>query len=501
MKFFKSKTFKYGSAAVTLTVAVIAIVVAVNLIVSALSDHFGWYFDTSASGLFSFSDKSLDRLDRIDRENNRLTLCYFADENTLASSDYGNYVLTLTKQLETRYRDDSFITVEHLDNLDRDILEIRALFGDKYADTFEELYEEGQFVPGTMVIRNDTYELGADGEFVTDLAGNYREDYRIRVFSIADMYSSSGRAFLGEYRLTSHIVNVCSLSPTAYFLTGHGEMTIDEDGTYGQADYLVDLFESAGFTVRKLNLGQADFSNSTVEPSVAVIFGPKNDFTAEELSRLSAFVEKGGDLMLFADGTYYKLDNLNAFLSSYGAEIVNAKFKSGSDSSLSVDGFQFAARPDGEQPVLTAIEDRSGRLVVADCRVLRADSEKGAEALAYPPASAQLTGAVTEAAGNEAVALYSKAEGRGSVFVSGTTTLASSLIYEPGYLNRDLLLSVLTDMGAEGAPLNMEINALAADGLDITRSQSILYSVLLSVLPALLFAAAGVVVYVRRKRS
>ncbi len=499
MNLFKSKKFKYGTAAVMLTVAVIAIVVAVNLLVSALAGHFGWYLDTSAAGLFSFSEQSLDRMDRLDRENNKLTLCYFADENTLNASDYGRYVLSLSGELEKRYGD--FVSVKYLDNLDRDIIEIRELFGDKYADTFRQLYEEGSFVPGTMVIRNDTYEMGADGKFVTDLAGNYRPDYRLRVFSIADMYSESGRAFLGEFRLTGHVVSVCTLSPTAYFITGHGEMSIEEDGDFGKATYLADLLENTGFTLKKLNLGQADFAATAVEPSLAVIFAPKNDFTEAELSRLSSFVEEGGQLMMFADGVYYKLDNLNAFLGNYGVSIVNAKFKSGSDAALSVDGFQFSASLVSEAPAVAAIENRDGRLVVADCRVLRVDSSKGAAALVNPPASVQAVGAVTELDGREAVAVYSTGEGRGGVFVSGADSLASSLLYEPGYTNRDLLLSVLTDMGAEGAPLNTVISPLATDGLDITKSQSTAIAVLLSTLPALVFAVLGVVIYVRRKRS
>lgn len=500
MNLFKSKNFKYGSVAVALTVAVIAIVVVANVLLSALSDHFGWYADISSAGLSSFSDKSLDRLDEIDGENNRLTLYFFADENTLAADVYGQYILSLTKQLENRY---DFITVDYIEDLDKETFKLRSIFGQKkeYADLYKTMYENSEFVSGTMVIRNDTYELAADGQYVTDLTGNRIADYRIGVFSVSDMYSPSGQAFLGEYRLVGQIVNVCSLSPTAYFLTGHGEMSMEEDKTYGKAEYLVDLLGNAGFTVKKLNLKQANFAETIVYPTVAVIFAPQSDFTADELSRLSSFVEKGGKLLFFADGVYYKMDNLNAFLKTYGIEIVNAKFKSGSDASVSVDGFMFAAEGEKNHRVLTAIDDQTGKIVVSDCRVLRADAAKGAEVLLRAPASAALFGSEIEVTGREAVALYTKTETGGAVFATGSASLASSLTYEPAYTNRDFLLSVLLDMGAEKVPLNMEIKTLATDGLDLTRSQAILISVLLTVLPALLFAVVGTVVYFRRKRS
>ena len=56
-------------------------------------------------------------------------------------------------------------------------------------------------------------------------------------------------------------------------------------------------------------------------------------------------------------------------------------------------------------------------------------------------------------------------------------------------------------MGAEDVPLNLEIKPLANNSLNLTRSQSILWSVILVVVPTLLIAALGIFVNVRRKRS
>ncbi len=42
---FKKKTFQYGTAAVILVAATLALVVIFNVMLSLLSSHFGWYAD------------------------------------------------------------------------------------------------------------------------------------------------------------------------------------------------------------------------------------------------------------------------------------------------------------------------------------------------------------------------------------------------------------------------------------------------------------------------
>lgn len=496
MNLLKNKKFQYGSLAVLLTALILAVILVLNIIISMFSSHFGWYADTSSSGLFHFSERSLAMLDEIDRENNEIHIYYFCDENTLSETQYGKYVLTLTSELENRYADDEFVTVHHIEDINADIFEIGAIFGDKYAETLQEIYENRSISNGTMVIRNNTREVGEDGEFIKDT-----EDYRVDVFSITDMYSEASASFLGDYTLTARILGVCHLSPTVYFLTGHDEMTVAEDGTYGNAEYLVELFDSCGFTAKKLYLAQADFKKDTVKPSIAVIFAPRTDYTQTELDKLSAFVENGGHLMMFADSVQRKLDNLNAFLSQYGIGIGSEKFKSGLDSSLSLGDYTFIAENKSDSSVIQNLADRLPKTVVSDARVILVDAARGASAVLVAPDSAKLNKNEATLTGKEAIAAYSTAQGRGSVFACGAASLASSLIYAPSYANRDVLLSVMQEMGAEDLPINLEVKTLATDGLDLTRGQAVTLTVAVTAIPALLIIAVGTVVYVRRKRS
>jgi len=496
MNFLKDKKFKYGSVAVLLTALILAVVLVTNVFITMFSNHFGWYADTSSSGLFGFSDVSLSLLDKIDKENNEIHIYYFSDKNTLEQSQYGNYVLTLTNDLVARYGDDEFVTVHYIEDVNKDIFEIGAIFGDKYRSELDKLYDNQEIANGTMVIRNNTKEADVDGSFVEG-----SEDYRVDVFSITDMYSEVTASFVGDYVLTSRILGICHLTPTVYMMTGHDEMTVDEDGTYGNAEYLVTLFDTCGYEVKKLYLSQADFSQNRIDNAIAVIFAPRIDYTKDEIAKLSAFVEKGGHVMMFADSVYRKLDNLNEFLSRYGITIGSDKFKGDLSSSLSLGDYTFVCEIQKLHDVMDKIAATTKTVVVSDARVLEIDSAKGASEILLPPNSATLNNSGDEPKSNEVVAAYSAGENRGSVFVCGSASLASSLIYSPSYTNRDVLLSVMDEMGGEDIPINVSVKTLATDGLDLTRGEAITLSVVVSTIPAFLFVAIGIFVYARRKNS
>jgi len=205
--------------------------------------------------------------------------------------------------------------------------------------------------------------------------------------------------------------------------------------------------------------------------------------------------------MMFADSVYRKLDNLTEFLSRYGITVGQDKFKGDLSSSLSLGDYTFICESNAQSNILKKIAATTKTVVVSDARVLEIDSAKGASAILLPPNSATLNNSGDEAKGNEVVAAYSAGESRGSVFVCGSASLASSLIYTPSYTNRDVLLSVMDEMGGKNLPINVEIKTLATDGLDLTRGEAITLSVVVSCIPALLIVAVGTFVYVRRKNS
>ena len=60
-----SRKFKHGSVSFALTVLIIAAVLILNVIASALASRFSWmYLDMTAEGLYTLSDECIDLLDR-----------------------------------------------------------------------------------------------------------------------------------------------------------------------------------------------------------------------------------------------------------------------------------------------------------------------------------------------------------------------------------------------------------------------------------------------------
>lgn len=497
---FRQKNFQYGTAAVVLVAVVLACLVIFNVLLSLFSSYFGWYVDISGAGLFGFSDESLALLDTIDGEKNKITVYYMTDENTLSSSDYGKYVLSLTDALQNRY---DFVEVEHFESINTDLFEVAAVYGQKkeYAASFEQLYTEQGFTQGTIILRNDTYLLDENGDYLLSITGEKQTDYRVTTFSITELYSESSLSFLGDFYLTGRLMGICHSNLPAYFLMGHGDIPTEDDDDYGNATLLADLLATCGYAPEKLDLTQKNFVGDTAENALCVIFAPRIDLTATEIDRLSAFVQAGGHVMAFTDGTYYRLDKLTAFLSGFGITVANAKIQSGAESSLGDNGFMFVADTVWSDALLSTVTSREAKTVLASCRLLSLDETKGARALLAPPDSYAAVGNESEKPENAAAVAISSAEGRGSILVSGSTSLASSLMYFPSYNNRSLLLAVLADMGAEGLPLNVEVKSLATDGLDLTKGQATAISFVVSLVPAAIAAVVGTVIYIRRKRS
>ena len=55
----QGKRFRYGSAAAGLTAAVVVVVIALNVLFSALANHFMWYADMTDKNVFGVGDASV----------------------------------------------------------------------------------------------------------------------------------------------------------------------------------------------------------------------------------------------------------------------------------------------------------------------------------------------------------------------------------------------------------------------------------------------------------
>jgi hypothetical protein len=97
---------------------------------------------------------------------------------------------------------------------------------------------------------------------------------------------------------------------------------------------------------------------------------------------------------------------------------------------------------------------------------------------------------------------YSHIEQTSYVYACGSTDFASgkNLLGATAYGNRDLLLTVLRDIGREPVPVGLEFKPFADYTIDtITTSEATQYTIVLAIIPAIVALTCGVVVIVRRK--
>lgn len=269
---FSSRAFKSGAYAGALSALMVALVVAVNLVVSALPVRYT-QFDMTDDALYSLSDETLT-----------LAASLTSDVTIYDLSRSGAEDVMMQKLL-AQYGDASaHIHVEQKDPV--------------LYPTFAASYNAQDAAVGSLIV------TCGDRVRVIDQSELYTQTINYETYS----YDT---AFAGETRLTSAISYVTSEEmPVLYTVTGHGEATLPTAMTNSVTDRNV--------LVQELNL----LTGSVPEDAGAVLLNaPARDLSAEECATLSAYLANGGKLLLatsYATCSEEAMPNLSSLLAEYG---------------------------------------------------------------------------------------------------------------------------------------------------------------------------------------
>ena len=85
MNMFRTKKFRYGSVSVALVVVIVAAVILLNAIFTALSNKFLWFIDMTPNQIFTLSDEAIALLDTMENKN-EVTITFCADADVLESN-------------------------------------------------------------------------------------------------------------------------------------------------------------------------------------------------------------------------------------------------------------------------------------------------------------------------------------------------------------------------------------------------------------------------------
>jgi len=297
---FTSKKFKYGSYAVIFIAVVVAIVIALNAIVSILDRKYDWRFDLTKNQLYSLSEATDETLKK-------------ALDDKYAAFDITITFCAARDMFE--YYDSTRTDVTKYYSSVRDVAEEYAKLYDgtngkgkvtvRYVDITTDPAEANRLMQQAQLSKITWNNIIIQNTFNT-------EYYRVLAFDacyFTDEDTGELFMFQAENKLTAAIIQcVAAENITVAFTTGHGE-------SHGAR--LEEIFQLSTMNVMELDIEKDDIPP---EVKIIVISAPQYDFTYGEggaIDKLTRFMADKGtynSLMVFVNADTPDLPNLRDYL-------------------------------------------------------------------------------------------------------------------------------------------------------------------------------------------
>lgn len=272
IRLIKEKWLKETSLTILLVAIILAVFVVLNTIVSNLNLN---PIDFTKEKLYSLSDESKEEIKKIEQN---VTLYFFGYEEE----------------------------------------DTPVVLGKQYHDVNDKITVQ-------LVSATSRPDLASEyGITSTDKLAVASSSQRYKAVSSGDMYTYDTTTYqsidVTEQKLTNAILDVTIVSkPKVYFLTGHNEYGISEQGMmYVLSQYITNEV----YDVDTLDLISSDLPETC---DVLVIANPQKDFNDIETEKLNTYIKNGGNIIWLQDPYMnikkYSKDNfknLNNILSQFG---------------------------------------------------------------------------------------------------------------------------------------------------------------------------------------
>lgn len=459
--------FQGGSYSLMISAVVLALVIVVNLFVSALPTTLTKY-DISATKLYSITSNTKVVVNALKEDVTIYWIVQSGEEDEVIENLLGKY--------------------ESLS----DHIEVVKKNPDIYP-TFAEQYTDEIVANNSLVV-----ECGERSRYI-----GYDDIY----LQEADMQTYSyTTSFDGEGAVTSAIDYVVTDElPQLYTLEGHGEAELPES--------LSNQIEKANMERSTLSLLNVDAIPE--EADCILIYAPASDISEEEKNMLASYVTEGGKLLVIAGPTESgTLTNLYSLLSDYGVEAQEGVVVEGDREHYAFSA-PYVLMPDmGSSDITDALMDEGYYPIMPIAQGLTVgETDSGATVTELLTTS---EAAYSKAAGY-GITTYEKEEGDidgpFAVAVSVETEssgeiiwFASSVFLEDMYnsyssgANVNLGMNALSSLVGEREAIAIRSKSLNYNYLTISDSTaSLLKTLMIGVFP-LLYLGIGICVILRRKK-
>jgi len=284
------KKLKYGAAATVITVAVVAVVILLNVIVALFADRVNMNFDLTPNSDFAISEETQNYLASLTED---VEICTTVDEITFQTSE-SKYLKQAYEVLKKYAAGSDHVTIDFVD------MTVNPTYVEKYKQ-----YYNGSISENSIIIFNSSSN-------------------RIRVISVNDLFNTEINYYTmsqsivsskAEKVLTSAIMYITDPNPqTAVYLD-----VTTESATGGN---IQTMLEDDGFNVVKIDPLSEEIPE---DADLIVINSPLNDFSEELVDKLYNFMENGGNYgknMIYLASQYQNATpNIDAFLAEWGIKV------------------------------------------------------------------------------------------------------------------------------------------------------------------------------------
>ena len=323
-KAFNKRKLRYAGTSAALTALIIAAIIVVNVIFSALATRFLWYADLTPELVFTLSDECFDLIENGDdtfknSESPIEMVKKFRAENK-AYNEANNL-----KKGDAGWRDEN-VMIQIIFCDDIDVIEASYYQKTVYHTALELAVKFPEYIEviNYNIIRNPSavaqYKQTAndyiDPASVILTCGSEYRRYDIRSFYTFDSDTADTPwAYNAEKKFAAGILAVTRAeTPIACITNNHGESVLPSSAEAA--------LEDAGYEVKYLNLLEEEIP---ADCRLIVIYNPQADFMTteegamvDEIKKLDNFLDDTNSLMVFMSPETPVLADLEEYLEEWG---------------------------------------------------------------------------------------------------------------------------------------------------------------------------------------
>ncbi len=476
---------KRGTLSLVYTIAFIAAVVLVNIIIGVLSDRLGVKADLTDGKLYSLDETTQRFLD--DRLDADVVFTVLNSEQEFIEDANNRQVNEILKKMETA---SPHISLEYV-NLDKNP-NYTSKFKDETVDTNYIVVECGKTGRHRIISPTDYFGLS------TEEALTYYRYYGIV------------QGYFIEQETVSAMIFATDESPVRIaFTEGYGET----DSTALRA-----LLSNNGFAVETIDLLTTD----EIDPDVdfVIVHAPTIDIDKERLLTLDKFLDNNGEygksVLYFASISQPRTPNIDSFLADWGLSVGYSDIGQSDDRYLvsAVTRF-FHIQQICDTPFTEGVYGSSLFALGADLRPVFTSGNTDAQtrvlmktydgAFLYPldheGESFDYSGVEKGEYNDVVVSTRTTSNDTPSrVFAFGSDTLSGAYLLSFGNgVNSEFFANLFNIISGREAGITIKEKQLAAPTFDMSAKTANTLAVVLCVVIPVLVIAAGITVYIRRR--